>query len=107
MPNGPAYVPREFCAIPLLFGKNPSATFRPHANTADELALCAAAEIQHRFACRVAAHLASEHRTQKWLAGRAKMDRTRLGRLLNGKVPMRLTDVGRLTAALGLELPEW
>ncbi len=107
VPNGPAYVPREFCVIPTLFGKNPSVAFRPHANTADEVALCAAAEIQHRFACHVGVYLAKEHRTQKWLAGRAKMDRTRLGRLLNGTVPMRLADIGRLTAALGLEKPAW
>lgn len=107
VPNGPAYVPREFCTIPMLFGVNPSVKFQPHAATPDEASLCAAAEIQHRFACRVGAHLAEKHLTKKWLAGRAQMDRTRLGRLLNGRVPMRLADIGRITAALRLDLPSW
>lgn len=107
VPNGPKYTPRAYCKIPSLFGVNPTVTFEPPARTADEVSLCVAAEIQHRFACHVGAYLAEHDRTKKWLAERAMMDRTRLGRLLNGTVAMRLADMGRITAALKLGLPEW
>lgn len=91
----------------MLFGVNPSVRFEAREPGEDQLSLCVAAEIQHRFACHINEHLAKRRATQKALAAKARMDRTRLGRLLNGRTPMRLADIGRLTAALKLELPEW
>jgi AraC-like DNA-binding protein len=108
MPNGPAYIPQDYCKIPRLFGVNPSVGFdKPETAEDDDVALRKAAEIQHRFACLVRSRLIDKGVTIKRLAEHAGMDRTRLGRLLNGQVVMRLADIGRISTALRLDLPEW
>lgn len=61
--------------------------------------------MQHRFATIVDGRLRAQRRTRKWLAQETGLDYTRLGRLLNGHLPMRLSDMGVIGIALDIAIP--
>ncbi len=105
VPSPPSYVPRDYCKLPELFGRNPTAQFERCPDRDQRRALAYASLMQHRFAIVVRGTLQREGRNRKWLAEEAGLDYTRLGRLLNGHLPMRLADIGRVGIALDIAIP--
>lgn len=105
MPSPPSYAPRDFCQLPELFGRNPSVKFVRYPDGDDRRGLAYASLMQHRFAIVVRGTLQRQGRNRVWLAEQTGMDYTRLGRLLNGHLPMRLADIDRLGIALDIAIP--
>lgn len=101
----PSYVPRDFCTLPELFGRNPMVRFERFPDGDPRRGLAYASLIQHRFAVVVRGILEREHRSRVWLAEQTGLDYTRLGRLLNGRVPMRLADMGKIGIVLNIPTP--
>lgn len=105
MPSPPAYVPRTFCQHPELFGRNPEVLFVKYPKGDRRRGFAYASLVQHRFAIVVRGTLQRERRSRRSLAEEIGMDYTRLGRLLNGHIPMRLSDIGLLGIALDIAVP--
>lgn len=101
----PSYAPRDFCQLPELFGRNPTVEFTRYPDGDQRRALAYASLMQHRLAIVVRGTLQRKGRNRKWLAEQAGLDYTRLGRLLNGHLPMRLADIGRVGIALDIAIP--
>lgn len=105
VPSPPAYSPRDFCQLPELFGRNPTVKFVRYPDGDERRGLAYASLMQHRFAIVVRGTLQRHGHNRKWLAEQTGMDYTRLGRLLNGHLPMRLSDIGKVGIVLDIAIP--
>jgi len=88
-----------------LFGRNPTVQFLKYPAGDQRRGLAYASLMQHRFAIVVRGTLQREGRNRKWLAEETGIDYTRLGRLLNSHLPIRLSDIGKVGIALGIAIP--
>lgn len=102
VPTKPRYVPRLFCAIPGLFGKE--AVEFPPVEGIEAQQFRRAAILQHQLSRAVTRLLAHRRTTIKDLAAELDFDYARLVKLLRGHVPMRFSDAGALCEVLGIEV---
>lgn len=96
------FCPRDYAQYPKLFGRNESMPFTTTANDPVELGYCEAARIQHLFAWGV--NIRSSKMTRKNLADRTGIEYTRLSKLLNGHIPIKTWEMGRIARVLRLRL---
>ena len=121
VPNGPKYVPRDFCDRPSLFGRDQQAKFAPPRDNRRELlaeqlndgskvsgldALAEASRLQHEFAVLVGVRLHRNNLSRASLARATGINYRRLGDILAGNTPIRLTDIAAISKALNLHY-EW
>ncbi len=108
----PSFVPRLLADDPPQFGWDRALNFgsgprRPRG--ADDRRAehqRAAAKFQHEFVIEARSQLRRLHKSRTWLADQTGLDYTRIGRIFSGQVPMRLTDLAPIAAALSLT-SEW
>ncbi len=102
MRNGPKYTPRSFCRW-RGFGSDEDVRFAPLNGNVARDGLIVASIQQHRFALRVRTAMKEQGLSMATLAQMTSMSRSKLLDVLNGERPLRLSDMGRLTVALGMD----